>query len=69
MARLNADSVVAMKADWTKPDPVIEAYLKRYGRYAIPFNQVFGPALPNGKLLPELLTKGAVLSALDQAGQ
>ncbi|MFT5881343.1 MAG: suppressor for copper-sensitivity B [Moritella sp.] len=69
VARLNADSVVAMKADWTKPDPVIEAYLKRYGRYAIPFNQVFGPALPNGKLLPELLTKGAVLSALDQAGK
>ncbi|QUM74964.1 thioredoxin family protein [Moritella sp. 24] len=66
---LNADNVVAMKGDWTKPDASIEAYLKRYGRYAIPFNQVFGPALPNGKLLPELLTKDAVALSLTQAGQ
>ncbi len=67
--RLNADSVVAMKGDWSKPDPQIEAYLKSYGRYAIPFNQVFGPALPKGKLLPELLTGNAVTEALDQAGR
>jgi suppressor for copper-sensitivity B len=66
---LNADNVVAMKGDWTKPDKQIEDYLKRYGRYAIPFNQVFGPALPQGKLLPELLTKDAVALALTQAGQ
>lgn len=66
---LNADNVVAMRGDWTQPDGDVEAYLKRYGRYAIPFNQVFGPALPNGKLLPELLTKDAVKSALLQAGQ
>ena len=58
-----------MKGDWTKPDKQIEDYLKRYGRYAIPFNQVFGPALPQGKLLPELLTKDAVALALTQAGQ
>ncbi|SQD79253.1 protein-disulfide reductase DsbD family protein [Moritella yayanosii] len=69
VARLNADNVVAMKGDWTKPDSQIEAYLKRYGRYAIPFNQVFGPALPQGKLLPELLTKDVVRVGLTQAGQ
>ena len=67
--QLNNDNVIAMKGDWTKPDAQIEAYLKRYGRYAIPFNQVFGPALPQGKLLPELLTKDAVSTALTQAGQ
>ncbi|KXO08701.1 Membrane protein, suppressor for copper-sensitivity ScsB [Moritella sp. JT01] len=69
IARLNANNVVAMKGDWTKPDSQIEAYLKRHGRYAIPFNQVFGPALPQGKLLPELLTKDTVTIALVQAGQ
>ncbi|NQZ49100.1 MAG: thioredoxin family protein [Moritella sp.] len=69
IARLNADNVVAMKGDWTKPDSQIEAYLKRHGRYAIPFNQVFGPALPQGKLLPELLTKDIVTIGLLQAGQ
>jgi len=58
-----------MKGDWTKADAQIETYLKRYGRYAIPFNQVFGPALPQGKLLPELLTQDAVTLGLMQAGQ
>lgn len=66
---LNADNVVAMKGDWTKADAQIETYLKRYGRYAIPFNQVFGPALPQGKLLPELLTQDAVTLGLTQVGQ
>jgi len=66
---LNADHVIAMRGDWTQPDGDVEAYLKRYGRYAIPFNQVFGPALPRGKLLPELLTKDTVKSALLQAGK
>ncbi|QFI39360.1 copper-binding protein [Moritella marina ATCC 15381] len=66
---LNADNVVVMKGDWTKPDKQIETYLKRHGRYAIPFNQIFGPALPQGKLLPELLTKEAVTVGLAQAGQ
>ena len=68
ISRLNADNVVAMKGDWTKPNENIEAYLKRYGRYAIPFNQVFGPALPQGKLLPELLTQRSVSTGLIQAG-
>lgn len=66
-ARLNAENVIAMKADWTRPDPVITAFLQRFSRYGIPFNVVFGPKTPNGAVLPELLTKGAVLAVLDAA--
>ncbi len=40
---LTAPRVVAMRADWTRPDPAIAAYLKRFGRYGIPFNAVYGP--------------------------
>lgn len=65
---LNQDNVIVMRGDWTKPDADIEVYLKRHGRYAIPFNQVFGPALPHGKLLPELLTVDSVLSSIKQSG-
>jgi suppressor for copper-sensitivity B len=36
-------------------------------RYGIPFNVVFGPKTPNGRILPELMTRDAVLSALDAA--
>ncbi len=64
--RLNA-GVVAMKADWTRPDDGIARYLASFGRYGVPFNVVYGPAAPTGIPLPELLTTGDVLTALDRA--
>ena len=64
---LGADSIVAMRADWTKPDPEIARYLARFGRYGIPFNVVFGPRAPRGIVLPELLTEAAVLAAFADA--
>ena len=67
-ARLGAD-IVAMRADWTRPDAAISAYLARFARYGIPFNAVYGPGAPAGIALPELLTDGAVLDALDKAGR
>lgn len=65
--RLGGGEVVAMRADWTRPDPVIARYLAKFGRYGIPFNVVYGPNAPQGIPLPELLTSDAVLAALDQA--
>lgn len=65
--RLSGDGVVAMKADWTRPDPAISAFLSDYGRYGIPFTIVYGPGAPDGIVLPELLSEDAVLEALDKA--
>ncbi len=64
---LSAPGTVAMAADWTRPDPIIAAYLKSYGRYGIPFNAVYGPRAPQGIALSELLTPGEVLDALERA--
>ncbi len=66
--RLGGKEVIAMRADWTRPDPAIAKYLAKFGRYGIPFNVVYGPAAPAGIPLPELLTSDAVLAALDKAG-
>ncbi len=66
--RLAGGQVVAMRADWTLPDDEIAAYLENFGRFGIPFNAVYGPALQRGLALPELLTTEAVLGALDRAG-
>lgn len=63
---LSAPDVVAMQADMTKPMPNIQDYLKSYGRYGIPFNIVYSPAVPEGKPLPELLDMPMVLEALGQ---
>jgi suppressor for copper-sensitivity B len=65
--RLTGGAVLAMRADWTRPDARISAYLAGFGRYGIPFNAVYGPAAPGGIALPELLTADAVVAALERA--
>lgn len=65
--RLTAPGVVAMRADWTRPSAAIEHYLQGFGRYGIPFNAVYGPAVPRGRALPELLTPDTVTAALDRS--
>jgi suppressor for copper-sensitivity B len=65
--RLRRPGVVAMRADWTRPDPAIAAYLQSFGRYGVPLDVVYGPGRPDGEALPELLTSGMVVDALDRA--
>ncbi|MFN3077725.1 MAG: protein-disulfide reductase DsbD family protein, partial [Alphaproteobacteria bacterium] len=67
--RIEKGSVIALRADWTRPDDTIAAYLAGFGRYGIPFNAVYGPGLPAGLALPELLTEAEVVSALDRAAR
>ena len=65
--KLSATNVIAMQADWTLPDERISTYLARFDRFGIPFNVVYGPGTPRGKMLPELLTPALVLDALGKA--
>ncbi|HEU0118488.1 MAG TPA: protein-disulfide reductase DsbD domain-containing protein [Alphaproteobacteria bacterium] len=67
--KLFHSDVLAMQADWTNPDPVITAFLHKYGRYGIPFNAVFGPGAPQGLVLPELLSPEAIEQALEKAAK
>lgn len=64
---LSKDGVVAMLADYTNPDKNISDYLKSYNRYGIPFNIIYGPGAPEGIPLSELLSKQAVIDALEKA--
>ncbi len=66
-ARLRAPGLVAMRADWTRPDPAITAYLQSFGRFGVPMDVVYGPGAPDGIALPELLTQDAVTDALRRA--
>ncbi len=64
-ALLSDKNVVLMRGDWTTPSPEITAYLRRHGRYGIPFNIVYSPKNPHGVVLPELLTLDALAMALN----
>ncbi len=68
MARLLEPDVVLQRGDWTLPSDAITAYLNGHGRYGIPFNAVYGPGAPEGIALPEILTRSAVMEALEKAG-
>lgn len=68
LSLLNSSDVVAMQADWTQPDKRIGDFLESHGRYAIPFNAVFGPSAPDGIVLPEILSVDGVVEAMKQAG-
>lgn len=58
---------VPMKGDWTRPNEEISSFLRSHGRYGIPFYLVAGPGAPDGIVLPELLTKEAITSAISRA--
>lgn len=60
---LDGNDVVAMRADWTRPNQEIANYLASFNRFGIPFNAIFGPDAPKGIILPELLTRKIILQA------
>jgi suppressor for copper-sensitivity B len=66
-SRLQQSHVIRMRANWSRPNPSIADYLRRFGRYGIPFDVVYGPGRPQGEVLPELLTTNALLHAIDRA--
>lgn len=45
---LSAPDVVALRGDWSKPSDTIAAFLRKRGAAAVPFNQIYGPELPQG---------------------
>ncbi|MGT8857104.1 protein-disulfide reductase DsbD family protein [Enterobacter sp. 186315] len=64
---LSAPDVVALRGDWSRPSASISQFLTARGSAAVPFNQIYGPGLPQGHVLPALLSREAVLSTLSDA--
>ncbi len=50
------NNVKVLVLDWTKPNENIKKFLTKKERYGIPYNEIYGPSLPDGKILSELLT-------------
>ena len=65
---LTAPDVVALRGDWSRPSDAISAFLRQRGAAAVPFNQIYGPGLPEGEILSPLLDKADLLDVLHQAG-
>jgi thiol:disulfide interchange protein/DsbC/DsbD-like thiol-disulfide interchange protein len=62
-------NIATLKADWTNRDPAITAELRKWNRSAVPFNLLYLPGDDEPIVLPELLTPGVVLEALNGGQQ
>ncbi len=60
-----AKNVVLMKADWTRQDPAITEALTTLGRSGVPVYALYSPGENNPRLLPQVLTPGIVIGALN----
>ncbi|QFQ09279.1 protein-disulfide reductase DsbD family protein [Enterobacter sichuanensis] len=67
VAALRQPDVVALRGDWSQPSELIAAFLAKRNRYAIPFNAVYGPGLPDGEILSPLLDKRTLVTTLNNA--
>ena len=55
-AALASGNLALLRADWTRPDADIAAFLASHDRYGIPFNILIRPDGLPPVILPELLT-------------
>jgi thiol:disulfide interchange protein DsbD len=60
--------VVTLKADWTARDPMIGRILGSLGRSGVPLYALYPPGSSSAAptLLPQILTEGAVIAAIDK---
>ncbi|AQR63276.1 thiol:disulfide interchange protein [Brevundimonas sp. LM2] len=58
---------VYLVADWTRRDPAIARELAAHGRSGVPLYLVYAPGEARPRILPQLLTEGLVIEALDEA--
>jgi thiol:disulfide interchange protein DsbD len=65
VAAFDAAGVVRMRADWTTRDDRITQALAQFGRNGVPLYMLYDTK-GQPTVLPEILTEGIVLAALDK---
>ena len=62
----NAHHIAYLVADWTRRDPEITKLLAEHGRSGVPLYLYYAPGAPEPKVLPQILTEGEVLAAIER---
>ena len=65
--RLQDHGIHYLKGDWTNHDEAISNYLARFDRAGVPLYVLYPRGSGEPRILPQILTPGLVLQALDQA--
>lgn len=61
-------NVIAMRGDFTSQDDEIYKFLSNYDRVGIPFYIIYGPAKPEGLILPIVIRYSDIIKAIDSVG-
>ena len=64
---LETANAVYLVGDWTRRDDAITAELQRHGRSGVPLYLLYSPGRAEPRILPQLLTEGVVIDALEDA--
>jgi thiol:disulfide interchange protein/DsbC/DsbD-like thiol-disulfide interchange protein len=68
VGKFHAMNVLPVRADWTNRNPDITRLLAKFGRSGVPLYVIFRPGISDTPIvLPEVITSGIVLDALEQA--
>jgi DsbC/DsbD-like thiol-disulfide interchange protein/cytochrome c biogenesis protein CcdA len=59
------NGITYLRGDWTNEDPGITAALQEYGRSGVPLYLLYAKDAPRATVLPQILTQGIVLDALE----
>ena len=59
------NNIVLVRADWTKPNKLIDDYLKKYNKFGIPFNAFFSSKYSEGIILSEILSEKEIINTLE----
>ena len=60
------NNIKLVRADWTKPNPEIDNFLKDFNKFGIPFNAFFSSEFPNGIILSEILTEKELIDSISK---
>ena len=60
------NNILLIRADWTRPNKMVNVFLEKYERFGIPFNAFFSKNFPNGILLSELLSEKEILETINK---
>ena len=66
-AKMAEKNVIMVKADWTRSDPEITKFLRRFGRNGVPLYLLYkGESDDRPQILPQVLTPEIVIEALNK---
>jgi thiol:disulfide interchange protein DsbD len=64
LKELQARGVVLVMGDWTRRNEEISRFLTRYDRVGVPFYLFFSARNPQGRVLPEVMTKSSFIEEI-----